>query len=111
MDEPFAALDAQTRAMMQDYLLEIWTRIPKTVLFITHDIDEALLLADRIAVMGTNPGTIIANLPVDLPRPRPGCLSSSRLPRAQTPMRGALSRANAGGILTCARRLKRDRLR
>lgn len=71
MDEPFAALDAQTRFMMQTYLLDIWTRIPKTILFITHDIDEALLLADRIALMSAAPGTVLANLDVDLPRPRP----------------------------------------
>ena len=71
MDEPFAALDAQTRLMMQDYLLELWTRIPKTILFITHDIDEALLLADRVAVMSAGPGTIMADFAIDLPRPRP----------------------------------------
>lgn len=71
MDEPFAALDAQTRVMMQDYLLGILAGIPKTVLFITHDIDEALLLGDRVVVMSASPGMIIADLVVELPRPRP----------------------------------------
>jgi len=70
MDEPFAALDAQTRAMMHAHLLEVWTRIRKTVLFITHDLDEALLLGDRIAVMSASPGRIIADFPIPLPRPR-----------------------------------------
>ncbi|HYD15830.1 MAG TPA: ABC transporter ATP-binding protein [Hyphomicrobium sp.] len=70
MDEPFAALDAQTRAMMHAHLHELWTRIRKTVLFITHDLDEALLLGDRIAVMSASPGRIIADFPIPLPRPR-----------------------------------------
>ncbi len=70
MDEPFAALDAQTRAMMHAHLLEVWARIGKTVLFITHDLDEALLLGDRIAVMSASPGRIIADFPIPLPRPR-----------------------------------------
>jgi NitT/TauT family transport system ATP-binding protein len=70
MDEPFAALDAQTRAMMHAHLLEVWARIRKTVLFITHDLDEALLLGDRIAVMSASPGRIIADFPIPLPRPR-----------------------------------------
>lgn len=71
MDEPFAALDAQTRSMMQSYLLEVWSKLPKTIVFVTHDIDEALLLSDRIIVMGTQPGRVIADLANLLPRPRP----------------------------------------
>jgi NitT/TauT family transport system ATP-binding protein len=70
MDEPFAALDAQTRSMMQAYLLEVWSKLPKTIVFVTHDIDEALLLSDRIIVMGTQPGRVIADLANRLPRPR-----------------------------------------
>ncbi|RZS85690.1 ABC transporter ATP-binding protein [Pigmentiphaga kullae] len=70
MDEPFAALDAQTREFMQSELLNIWARSRKTVLFITHQIDEAVYLADRVVVMGTRPGRIKREFRVDFPRPR-----------------------------------------
>lgn len=70
MDEPFGALDAQTRAMMQTLLLDVWTQVPTTVLFVTHDIDEALFLADRILVLSQRPARIVADLAVTLPRPR-----------------------------------------
>jgi NitT/TauT family transport system ATP-binding protein len=70
MDEPFAALDAQTRELMQAELLRIWSKAEKTVLFITHQIDEAIYLSDRVLVMSARPGRILADLPVDLPRPR-----------------------------------------
>jgi NitT/TauT family transport system ATP-binding protein len=70
MDEPFGALDAQTRMVLQELLLRLWERERKTVLFVTHDIEEAILLADRIHVMTRRPGTIKATIPVDLPRPR-----------------------------------------
>ena len=70
MDEPFGALDAQTRSMMQQLLLEVWERIKTTIIFITHDIDEALYLADRILVMSARPGRIIEQVDVAFARPR-----------------------------------------
>jgi len=70
MDEPFAALDAQTRHMMQELLLTIWSDLKTTVIFVTHDIEEALFLSDKIFVMGVNPGRIEEKIDVPLERPR-----------------------------------------
>jgi NitT/TauT family transport system ATP-binding protein len=70
MDEPFGALDAQTRAVMQDNLLALRDRINATVMFVTHDIDEAILLSDRVLIMSAGPGRILRDLRIDLPRPR-----------------------------------------
>jgi len=70
MDEPFGALDAQTRAQMQAHLLEIWRNVDVTILFITHDLDEAIFLADRIIVLKANPGEVQEIIEVPVPRPR-----------------------------------------
>jgi NitT/TauT family transport system ATP-binding protein len=70
MDEPFASLDAQTREIMQSELLRIWRSNRKTVLFVTHQIDEAVYLADRVVVMTSRPGQLKAVLDIDIPRPR-----------------------------------------
>jgi len=70
MDEPFAALDAITRARMQEFLLDLWERERMTVLFVTHDLEEAILLADRVCVMSPRPGTIHHQAEVRLTRPR-----------------------------------------
>jgi NitT/TauT family transport system ATP-binding protein len=78
MDEPFAAVDAQTRETLQEELLSIWEETGKTIVFITHSIDEAIFLSDRIAVMSSTPGSLKRLLKVDLPRPRKGDRSSVR---------------------------------
>ena len=70
MDEPFAALDAQTRELMQEELLRIRKEAGKTVLFITHQIDEAIFLSDRVIVFSARPGRVKATLPVNIERPR-----------------------------------------
>ena len=70
MDEPLAALDAQTRALLQEELVALWQADRKTVLLVTHSIDEAILLGDRVVVMTDRPGRVKAEFPVDLPRPR-----------------------------------------
>jgi ABC-type nitrate/sulfonate/bicarbonate transport system ATPase subunit len=70
LDEPFGALDNQTRALMQELLLGIWEAHRKTVLFVTHDIDEAIFMANRVAVMSARPGRIKSDLRVELPHPR-----------------------------------------
>jgi NitT/TauT family transport system ATP-binding protein len=70
MDEPFGSLDAQTRTLMQELLLSLWERHHQTVLFITHDIEEAILLADRVCVMTARPGRIKKSIEVRMPRPR-----------------------------------------
>ncbi|MEZ7196952.1 ABC transporter ATP-binding protein [Pseudodesulfovibrio karagichevae] len=70
MDEPFGALDAQTRLLLQELLLDVWRKESSTILFITHDIDEAILLADNVYIMSRRPGRIKAKVPVDIARPR-----------------------------------------
>ncbi|PZU94539.1 MAG: sulfonate ABC transporter ATP-binding protein [Chelatococcus sp.] len=77
LDEPFGALDNQTRALMQEMLLGIWERDRKTVLFVTHDIEEAIFMASRVVVMSARPGRIKAEIKVDLPHPRPYTIKTS----------------------------------
>ena len=77
LDEPFGALDSQTRLSMQQWLLSVWAQEKRTIIFVTHDIDEAVLLADRVVVMTPRPGRIREILPVPIERPRPmSCLTS-----------------------------------
>lgn len=71
LDEPFGALDALTRAELQEWLLDVWQRLDRTILFTTHDIEEALFLADRVYVLSARPARVVLELPVGLPRPRP----------------------------------------
>jgi len=77
LDEPFGALDNQTRALMQELLLGIWEREKKTVLFVTHDIEEAIFIASRCLVMSARPGRIKADVPINLPHPRHYTLKTS----------------------------------
>jgi NitT/TauT family transport system ATP-binding protein len=77
MDEPFGALDAQTRLQMQEMLLDLWEEYGMTVVFVTHDVDEAILLSDRVLIMSRRPGRITAEIPVSLGRPRTLELSTS----------------------------------
>ena len=70
MDEPFASLDAQTRELMQIELMRLWSERPRVVVFVTHSVDEAIVLADRIVLMSPRPGRIVETIDVPLPRPR-----------------------------------------
>jgi ABC-type nitrate/sulfonate/bicarbonate transport system ATPase subunit len=70
LDEPFGALDAQTKLQMQEWLLQLWSDFGKTVVFVTHDVDEAIYLSDEVYVMATRPGRIVESIPVTIARPR-----------------------------------------
>jgi len=70
LDEPFGALDAQTKAQMQEWLLQLFEDFGRTVIFVTHDVEEAVFLSDDIYVMASRPGRVVDIMPVDLPRPR-----------------------------------------
>ena len=70
LDEPFGALDAQTKLQMQEWLLELWSDFGKTVVFVTHDVEEAIFLSDEVHVMATRPGRIVETIPVPIARPR-----------------------------------------
>ena len=71
LDEPFGALDAQTKLQMQEWLLQLWSDFGKTVIFVTHDVEEAIYLSDEVNVMATRPGRIVETIPVPIARPRP----------------------------------------
>ena len=90
MDEPFAAVDAQTREMLQEELLRIWMDIRVTVLFVTHSIDEAIYLGDRVVVMGARPGHIRADVLTGLDRPRSGARGSERFDALRHELRASL---------------------
>jgi NitT/TauT family transport system ATP-binding protein len=88
MDEPFASVDAQVREMLQEELLRIWGEVKQTVVFITHSIDEAITLADRIVVMGQKPGRVVSTINVDIERPR--TVSSVRRHPSYAPLRDSI---------------------
>lgn len=91
LDEPFGALDALTRSNMQEWLLKLWDGLRKTILFITHDVEEALLLSDRIYVLTARPGRVKMALEVDLPRPRDyGMVTSDRFSRLKADLLGSI---------------------
>jgi NitT/TauT family transport system ATP-binding protein len=110
MDEPFGALDALTRAGMQQFLLNLWQRRRFTVVLVTHDVEEAVLLSDRVAVMAAHPGEIVETIEIPLPRPRDYEMSETvefvdlkrRVRRAVERARGGAAavglRASAGAL-------------
>jgi len=98
MDEPFGALDAQTRGDMQELLVHIWEETASTVLFVTHDVEEAIYLADRIFILSARPGTIAEDLPVPFGRPRsPGVRDKAEFHELQQHVLAALKRAPGHG--------------
>jgi NitT/TauT family transport system ATP-binding protein len=101
MDEPFCSLDAQTRLEMQEMLLDLWQEFHMTVVFVSHDVDEAIFLSDRVLVSSRRPGRIKASLPVDLPRPRDSELLTSpefmRLKRQALESLGATAHGQGSG--------------
>jgi NitT/TauT family transport system ATP-binding protein len=91
LDEPFRALDALTKSVMQEYLLELYDATPKTVFFITHDIEESVFLADKVVVMTTRPGKVMKIVNVDIERPRDyRVLTSSHFLQLENEVRAAI---------------------
>jgi ABC-type nitrate/sulfonate/bicarbonate transport system ATPase subunit len=98
LDEPFGALDALTRRELQRWLLEVWARFRKTILFITHDVEEAVFLADHVLVFSARPGRIVKELRVDLPRPRESVsLLSEDMRRLEADLLAALGAGSEHG--------------
>lgn len=98
MDEPFGALDAQTRGDMQELLLKMWEESGNTVLFVTHDVEEAIYLADRVFILSSHPGTIVEDLPVPFSRPRdPAIRQRPEFQELQQHVLAALKRAPGRG--------------
>jgi len=98
MDEPFGALDAQTRSDMQQLLLRVWDETASTILFVTHDVDEAIYLADRIFIFSSRPGTIVEDIPVPFGRPRdPGIRQTAEFHEMQEHVLVCLRRAPGQG--------------
>lgn len=97
MDEPFGAIDAQTRELMQEELMRLWQETRNTVIFVTHDLDEAVLLADRVVLMSPGPGHVRKLVSVDLPRPRWGY--DVRAHKEFAPLRAELWQALRGDLL------------
>jgi NitT/TauT family transport system ATP-binding protein len=98
MDEPFGALDAQTRSEMQQLLLQVWDETASTILFVTHDVEEAIFLADRIFIMSAHPGTIVEDVQVPFDRPRDlGLKQRNEFHELQNYVLGCLRRAPGNG--------------
>ncbi|HEX3245573.1 MAG TPA: ABC transporter ATP-binding protein [Chloroflexota bacterium] len=99
LDEPFGALDALTRQSMQEWLLSLWDELRPTILFVTHDIDEALFLSDRVYVMSPRPGHMVLELDVPLPRPRDyHLLTEPHLVQLKAQLLEALRSGNSTGV-------------
>lgn len=105
MDEPFGALDALTRVGMQQFFLELWDRQRFTVMLVTHDVEEAVLLSDRVAIMAAGPGEIVETVPIPLPRPRAyDMCETTEFVALKRHVRQAVERARSGSAVVGGRR-------
>jgi len=103
LDEPFGALDALTRASLQEWLLALWEELDRTIVLVTHDVEEAILLSDRVIVLSHRPGRIVAQVVVDLPRPRSyEIVTDPRFVALKARVLGALRAQLAGEVRTDA---------